>query len=478
MKRTLITGLALLVHICIIAHPWRPSHYVIVDTDGGVDDIKAISMLLASPDVRVLALTVSPGVLSADNAYIKVRSLLDSYRHEGIPVGINRTSKYRSNEFPVALNAVWGEEKGIDPRTAPDFLKLIEEILSAERTKITFICLGSMSTAHLAAGNLRIFREQVRNIIWSADGSSDTGGFNYNISKDASILMLRQEIPVNIVRRAELRNEDFYNTELIEAIGNINTPYGKKLHSFLKSDIAARHKYSFGGVDDMIPLFLHYPDLFINKVAGTISDSSPADLPGLREAVVRILRRETVAENQVIKSLPSDPSFYFDDLQPFVTRIIERYGREEFFAGVIANELHRHLGVYAIIGVKMGIRAREYFNTGVDEFHATSYAGSTPPLSCMNDGIQVSTGATPGHGLLTVRNDTILKPVVDFDYLNTRIRVSLKPEIAEKIGSELKEINFVYGLDSNIYWELVRRNAIRYWLDLSRHEIFDIERID
>ena len=53
----------------------------------------------------------------------------------------------------------------------------------------------------------------------------------------------------------------------------------------------------------------------------------------------------------------------------------------------------------------MGIRAREYFNTGVDEFSAVSFAGSIPPLSCMNDGIQVSTGATPGHGLLTVIND-------------------------------------------------------------------------
>jgi inosine-uridine nucleoside N-ribohydrolase len=33
---------------------------VIIDTDGGIDDIRAITMLLASPDVRVLAITVSP----------------------------------------------------------------------------------------------------------------------------------------------------------------------------------------------------------------------------------------------------------------------------------------------------------------------------------------------------------------------------------------------------------------------------------
>jgi pyrimidine-specific ribonucleoside hydrolase len=93
----------------------------------------------------------------------------------------------------------------------------------------------------------------------------------------------------------------------------------------------------------------------------------------------------------------------------------------------------------------------------------------------MNDGLQVSTGATPGHGLLTVSIDTVTRPVAEFKYLNQKIRLTLRPEIAEKISSELKEINFVYGLDSNIYWELVRKNSIKYWLNLDRHDIFIIE---
>jgi len=125
----------------------------------------------------------------------------------------------------------------------------------------------------------------------------------------------------------------------------------------------------------------------------------------------------------------------------------------------------------------MGVRAREYFNTGVDEFTATSFAGSMPPLSCMNDGIQVSTGATPGHGLLHVRNDTAATASAEFAYMNRKIRLTLKPAIAGKIISELKEINFVYGLDSNIYWELVRKNSIKYWSVLDRHVIFVIEEL-
>ncbi len=475
MKRIYFLTLTLALTLTLSAHPWKPSHYVIVDTDGGIDDMRAICMLLASPDVRVLAITVSPGVLSSGNAYIKTRSLLNSFYHEGIPVGINRNSKYKSEELPVAFQSHWGVESGIDPSVAPDHLSLISEIINAEKTKITFISLGSMTTAWDALRSTPEFRKQVRDFIWSADGFEDKKGFNYSIDKEASAKILRQEIPVKIVRKFNLTDPGFYNDDLIRSIITVNTPYAKKINEFFRSDLAKSHEFSYEGADDMIPVFLHYPDLFINKVIGNISDCTPSDEPGIKTALMIILRGETVEANQVIKVFPSDPSFYFDDINPAVNEIVELFGMSEWTSGVIANELHRHLGVYTVIGVKMGIRAREYFNTGVDEFNAISYAGSTPPLSCMNDGIQVSTGATPGHGLLTVRNDTLLRPAVDFTYLNRTIRLTLKPEIAEKISSELKEINFIYGLDSNIYWELVRQYSLKYWKELDRHEIFIIE---
>jgi pyrimidine-specific ribonucleoside hydrolase len=477
MKRFYLIAISLFFTITLSAHPWKPSHYVIIDTDAGIDDMRAISMLLASPDVRVLAITVSPGVLTADHAYIKVKSLLNSFYHEGIPVGINRISKYKPVEFPVALQTTWGDESGIDPVNAPDFTSVISDMISAEKTKISFICLGSVSTAWNALRKIPAFSQQVKEFIWSADGAEDIRGFNYNIDKESSVRMLRQEISVKIVRRFALTDPGFYNDDLIRGIMAINTPYAKKISDFFRSDIAKNHEFAYQGTDDMVPVFLHYPDLFLDKVIGNIAECTPSDEPGIKTCLLRILRGETVAPNQVIKNFPVDPSFYFDDVNPVVTEIVEKYGLSEWTSGVIANELHRHLGIYTVIGVKMGIRAREYFDTGVDEFQAVSYAGSISPLSCMNDGIQVSTGATPGHGLLTVRNDTVLRPSVDFTYLNHKIRLTLKPEITMKISSTLKEYNFVYGLDSNIYWELVRKEALRYWKELDRHDIFVIEEL-
>lgn len=462
----------------INAHPWKPSHYVIIDTDGGIDDIKAISMLLSSHDVRVLAITVSPGVLSAEEAYIKIRSLLNSYYHEGLLVGINRIASHKPTDHALAKESIWGSEKGIDINKAPDILPLLKDVLSTETTKVSFISLGSLNTAYLAIRDLPLFREQVKDIIWSADGADDKEGFNYNIDKKASEAILKQEIPVKIIRAFERGNTVFYDDEILKSLSDVKTPYSSRISGFLKSESAKTHKFAYSAVDEMAVVFLHYPALFVNKTAGNISDCSPGDINGIRVSLIRIFAGETVEENQLIKELPLDPSFYFDDISLYVNEIIDKYGHDEWTAGVFSSEMHRHLGVFEIIGVKMGIRAIEYFSAGVDEFKVLTFAGSNPPLSCMNDGLLVSTGATPGHGLLTVSDDPAKKPGAQFTYKNRKLRITLKPELAEKITAEMKEINFIYGLDSDIYWELVRKNTIKYWKDLDRHEIFVIGEVN
>jgi inosine-uridine nucleoside N-ribohydrolase len=473
MRKILLLCIVIMFPAMLAAHPWKPSHYVIIDTDGGVDDMKAITLMLASPDIRVLGIVVSPGALSADEAYIKVKSLLNSFYHEGIEVGIYRNSWFRSPMFPAAYKTVWGNEQGLNPRVAPDGMKLIEKILSAGKAKVTFISLGGLSSAADGYTSLPQFRMMVKDIFWSSNGMRDSKGFNFSIDPSAVKKIMKADIPVKQIIGTE--TELFYDNDLLKSIEASGTIYSERLAAFFSSAQGATHDFSKFAVDEMTALYLQFPALFRADSAGNKYVCVAADMPSLKAGAVKMLKGETVPKNQVFRQMPEDPEFYFDDIKPFVREIIGKYGTDEWSSGVIANELHRHLGVFAIIGVKMGIRAREYFDTGVDEFHVTSFAGSEPPLSCMNDGLQVSTGATPGHGLLTVRTDTSLNASVEFNYLNHRIRLTLKPEIASMITGELKQINFVYGLDSNIYWELVRKNTIKYWRDLDRHSIFLIE---
>jgi pyrimidine-specific ribonucleoside hydrolase len=160
-----------------------------------------------------------------------------------------------------------------------------------------------------------------------------------------------------------------------------------------------------------------------------------------------------------------------------MNKTIQKYGNEEWAACVLTNELHRHVGIYAIIGAKMGIRAREYFGAGVDEMKLISYAGNYPPISCMNDGLQVSTGATVGHGLLTVLPNVEAQPKVIFEYLGQQIEFTLKEEYRQKLEKEVKQLAIIYGINSNIYWDLVRQIALNCWFNWDRNELFEISRV-
>ncbi|HEX2969514.1 MAG TPA: nucleoside hydrolase [Bacteroidales bacterium] len=463
MKKTLLLFYLFLLTAGCYSHPWKPNHFVIIDTDGGIDDMRAITMLLASPDVRVLGIVVSPGALNVDSAFSKVRSLLYSFHHEGIPVSVNKICTFKSPDFEVALKTQWGKSVFIKG-TIEEAPEMILDILENEKNPISFLCFGGMSTAAMMSKE-PAFIAGVKEIIRSGEAVK---GFNYQIDERSAVQVSSGKIPVKIINGSV---KYFYNDVFLQKINQTHGEYSDCIIKSFTSELIKNHPYSFTATDEMIPVFLHFPELF-RLNGNTFQQIDNTD--GIRDSTIKILAGETVQKNQVIRYFPDDPDFYYDDIRVNVSEIINKYGKEEWVSGVIANELHRHLGTYAIIGVKMGIRAREYFNTGVDEFSAVSFAGSTPPLSCMNDGLQVSTGATPGHGLLTVRNENP-SPSVEFTYMNHKIRLTLKPDLSAKINNELKEINFIYGLDSNIYWELVRKNTVKYWLELDRHEIFNIE---
>lgn len=399
-------------------------------------------MLLSSPDVRLMGITVSDGFHKAPEAYERIRAMADALYHEGLSVA--------------------------RPGGA---VELIDKLLASETTPVEFIALGTLTNVAAAMKQSALFRKQVKHIYWSNSGLPGKEGSNYRGDPAAVKAVLAGSLPVTVTGGG---GENFYDEALLKKIGEIHTPYAAKVKELMEA--MPDHAFAYTAYDEMIPILLHYPELFSSPAGDEkMVYRSPLSVGKLRGAALKILRGETVEQLQIFKAIPNDTSLYMTDIQPFVSELRSKYGEDEWTSGVIANELHRHLGVFAIVGVKMGIRAREYFCTGVDEMNVTSHAGSATPLSCMNDGIQVSTGATPGHGLLTVSNEPPFFAGADFHYKDRIIRITLRKELADKITSELKEINFIFGLDSDIYWELVRNNSIKYWLQFDRHEIFDIE---
>lgn len=177
--------------------------------------------------------------------------------------------------------------------------------------------------------------------------------------------------------------------------------------------------------------------------------------------------------NHIFNRYPIDPTLYVADVAAIAFQAIERYGMEEWRYATLTCELHSHVGIYSLLGVKMGLRAREAMVADVGEMRVVSYAGNTPPISCLNDGLQVSTGSTLGHGLIEVANNPAARAEAIFRMPQRELRLALKQEHAEIINRELALAKARHGMGQG-YWNEIRRQAIKYWLEWDRTKIFDV----
>lgn len=471
MKKSCLLLLFLLSSILSgYAHPWKPNHFVIIDTDGGLDDFRTISMLLASPDIRVLGITVTPGVLPANDTYSRVKSLLNLYHHQGIPVGINEEPEIKPAVLMAAMDFSWGKELPVAQEKV-SAMDILQYLYKHNPDSIHFVCLGSLNIIHKAEQKVAGFKEKTTEIIWSSNNFRKEDCFNNSLDKEAFKKVSKMKIPLMMVDGKSARSNVFSAT-FNDGLKQLPVVYAREI----KRSLELSHSIHY---DEIIPLWMHFPEYFktieADKMRFLTLDSQIPETE-VQQAYLKIVAGETVNMNQVL-NFSWRKEDYFTDVQSIMDETVKKYGKSEWVAVTMANELHRHLGVFAIIGTKMGIRAKEYFNAGIDELKIVSYAGLVPPFSCMNDGLQVSTGATVGHGLIAVAPGEEVKPVADFTYLGRTIRVTLKPEYGKKIASEVKELNAIHGLNSNIYWELIRKLAIKFWANFDRHEIFTIEEL-
>ncbi|WP_288179000.1 formylmethanofuran dehydrogenase subunit E family protein, partial [Alistipes finegoldii] len=304
-------------------------------------------------------------------------------------------------------------------------------------------------------------------------------GANFETDSVAARYVLASGVPVTVVS-ANPACPVVVTPALIDSVAAVPNVYARKIAATHRTPplaklVGERHLEAW---DDLVAVYLFAPELFsIRELNGTVRACELSDKSAAAEAQTRltaILRGKPDSESRVFYGFPVGGALYAADVVPIIDSAVARHGLSEWRAGVLTNELHGHLGIYATIGVKMGIRAREYFNIGVDDILVTTYAGHKPPVSCMNDGLQVGTGASVGHGLITVAEIDTPRPEARFTFKDKTIRLVLKPRYADRIRRDVKRGIELYGDLTEPYWQYVRALALRYWLDFDRHEIFDM----
>ncbi len=177
----------------------------------------------------------------------------------------------------------------------------------------------------------------------------------------------------------------------------------------------------------------------------------------------------------LFETFPREPGLFLPDVRPLVQDIIARHGLEEWRICVLTNETHHHLGIYALIGAKMGLKAREELGAGFGALQVVSFAGSRPPISCFNDGLQLSTGSTLGHGSITVADSGPARVEARFIADKRSLNMQLKAEYGQRIADDIARGVQQHGDLTPPYFDYVRHLALRYWLEFSRHDLFDTE---
>lgn len=468
MRKILLTLLLFnLACVLVIAHPFNAASYVVVDTDGGIDDYRALCLLLSAPDVRVLAVTASTGVLPAEVTALKVQELLKLLHHEGIPVAINNSLPHKAGGCSPAMDFQWGDPM---EATAADFMSMdsLGRWMSTQVTKkITWIQLGSLSTMMYFQKHFPTLVSNSAQVIWSTETKPHFGGFNHRVDTTLAPQLGGFDIPVRLVQGEGNYNDDFL--QLLPAIGSETA----NCFALSFNDITANSPFGMRSYDEMAVIYLHFPEKFQIDTTLPFSLVRYNSMEDKNLLIGEILSEKNTPIFQIMRSLPTDTNFYQPDVRAAMSLIIQKHGMSEWVSAVNTFELHRHIGIYALVGAKMGLRALTYFGAGIDELEVVSQAGFGPPISCMNDGIQVSTGATLGHGLIKIEEHQPTSSA-RFTYLGKTISLSLRPEYRKKIKDEISQLVQQYGLESDEYWLAVRRNALRYWLEMDRNEMFDI----
>jgi len=81
-------------------------------------------------------------------------------------------------------------------------------------------------------------------------------------------------------------------------------------------------------------------------------------------------------------------------------------------------------------------------------------------------------------GTIHLAPDSITLPSAVFTYKTHSIRITLKKIYLDKVDADIREGIVKFGLMDDGYWKLIRRNALKYWVEWDRNTIYDITEIN
>ncbi|MEE4273893.1 MAG: nucleoside hydrolase [Thermoanaerobaculales bacterium] len=455
------------------AHEGEVATAIVIDTDLGLDDAVALAMMLQHPALDIAAVVAGEGVADAAVAGDQAARMAAGFNRPDVPV----FAAPDDPDFPAppfrerattAIDSalIWTTERSPEPLRPQAYVE--------PGHRMTVLALGPLSRLAAALDSDPGMAAQIDRIVISGD-PGDPDDWNLNADRAALARLRAGTIPLTFVRPGDRGHKpgDWYTDHLV---GGQGTSLGEAWLDRLLANPAVRRHYLAGLTrfhDELAALYLVEPELFVETSEDVFE---PAGARVAAAALAEALGRGRQCKDRVVFiDGPLPATVLRDDVRMRRDDILAANGPDEWFAQLLLNELHEHLGAYSIIGVKMGLRAGELLNAPQHSMSIVSAAPSSQPVSCLNDGLLVSTGSTPGRTLFQHAPGPPGTVQASFSFNGRTVTLRLKDEYRGQIRSAISGLLERYTLEDDDYWDGVRDFGLDIWQHWHRRDLFEAD---
>ena len=407
---------------------------LIVDTDMGLDDVRAIFALLAADEIEIEAIVTVEGSASIGKGMDNLIGLLELSRHDEIPV----CRGYAREGLPAppwrkTANSLCGVT--FPPPQSISFhadaQAWLKVFLEQRLGDITYLSLGPLGNLSLLADRLPGGIEMIGRI-WipaelSPGGTIEAWNISYDSTAARAVFDAASEIVILDMTPARSVNAEEFLSSVkgtTHAVGWIQRFIDKRsacgAHLFIYDELLAAAAID----EDLITLRSERYRIESNN-GGKLKLMSDyrgniriAEITEVGAAMERIRMLWEAADKHEQEHAAHD-----------------RLPAEE-----LLKSFHGHLGPYVVLGYRMGMLALESLDSkGHFGLSAEVHSILQPPQSCLIDGVQLGSGCTLGKRNIDVYEHDGPAYVV-FEMENgARIRIALRPAVPGRIRSMIEK---------------------------------------
>jgi pyrimidine-specific ribonucleoside hydrolase len=460
------------------AHDVENIPTVVIDSDMGIDDAVTMALALQCPHIRIKGVVACEGVTGREAGVRMLGRMLDEFNRGDVSLYAAAPAGPEKPAPPFRRFAEQTIDKALrgTPKVPLPFMP--KAYIDKPNDKTIVLALGPLTNIAAALKD-----DEVRNgiAVIMVQGPSDTAK-NWNIEHDpdAFAVIRRSGVRLQFVESGQMAAKpQAWKTD--GGPSGQHTSLGECLVSRLFGDAAFAEHYTQGVfaqfTDELTLIACLDHDLFEASVNGSGGEQTlrPKGRDPILACFMAILSEGRQAKNRVVFTGGSLPDAILQpDVRMRKAGIIARNGETEWFAQLLMNELHEHLGSYSIIGVKMGLRAAELLNAPQHGMQVVSYSAAQPPVGCLNDGIIVATGSTPGRALFRHEPGPAGSTRVSFTCNGRRITLAVKDEYRKRAQATIDELRKTHTLEDAEYWDGVRKASLDIWENWHRRDLFDV----